>query len=217
MLTQTDYEFAPTLLVLVLELDAGRTACHSHGHRDHSVLDKDPRENRRFPQPGVTLGGMRAGPHACCDERTGFFRIAQPKLQGGISAHAHADQMSPLDLEVPHHRGDVVDRELPAIQRCIFGDITGWVASGIVGNATVATREVTHLSFPTADVRCEFMDEDDRITVTTLLEIELSSGSLDIRHSFSPPSPVLASGCRDRKADRIAINPSLASCLCVAW
>jgi len=29
------------------------------------------------------------------------------------------------------------------------------VASGIVGNATVATGEVTHLGFPTADVRCE--------------------------------------------------------------
>src|SRR6267143_2993194 len=109
--------------------------------------------------------------------------------------------MGAFDLKIPHDSGDVVDRELPAIQRCIFGDITGWVASGIVGNATVATGEVTHLGFPTADVRCEFMDEDDRITVTTLLEIELSSGSLDIRHSFSPPSPVLASGCRDRKAD----------------
>jgi hypothetical protein len=81
--------------------------------------------------------------------------------------------MSPLDLEVPHHGGDVVDRELPAIQRCIFGDITGWVAPGIVDNATVATEEATHLGFPPAEVRCEFMDEDDRITVTTLLEIEL--------------------------------------------
>src|SRR6266567_3902029 len=95
MLAQTDYEFAPTLLVLVLELDASRTACHSLGHRDHSVLDKDPREKRRFPQPTFSVGGMR-----------------------------------PLDLEVPHHRGDVVDRELPAIQRCIFGDITGWIAPG---------------------------------------------------------------------------------------
>src|SRR6266550_4658484 len=86
--------------------------------------------------------------------------------------------MGAFDLKIPDDGGDVVDRELPAIQRCIFGDITGWVASGIVGNATVATREVTHLRFPTADVRCEFMDEDDRITVTTLLEIELSSGRL---------------------------------------
>src|SRR5258705_12688778 len=62
MLAQTDYEFAPTLLVLVLELDASRTACHSLGHRDHSVLDKDPGEKRRLPQPGVAVGGMRAGP-----------------------------------------------------------------------------------------------------------------------------------------------------------
>src|SRR6266566_10096329 len=88
MLSQTDYEFAPTLLVLVLELDAGRTACHSLGHRDHSVLDKDPRENRRFPQSGVTLGGMRARPHACCDNRAGFFRIPQSKLQGSIQPRA---------------------------------------------------------------------------------------------------------------------------------
>src|ERR1700704_5107307 len=95
--------------------------------------------------------------------------------------------MRPLDLEIPHHRGDVVDRELPAIQRCIFGDVTGWVASGIVGNATVATGEVTHLGFPTTDVRGEFMNEDDRITVTTLLEIELHPASIDIWHRFSSP------------------------------
>src|SRR5450432_1105868 len=182
MLTQTDYEFAPTLLVLVLELDAGRTACHPLGHRDHSVLDKDPREKRRLPQPGVAVGGMRARPYACRDYRAGFLGIPHPKLQGRISAHAQADQMSPLDLEVPHDSGDVVDRELPAIQRCIFGDITGRVAPGIVGNATVAAGEVANLGFPPTDVRCEFMDEDDRITATTLLEIQLRSGRLDIRH-----------------------------------
>src|SRR5712692_7339974 len=188
MLAQTDYEFAPTLLVLVLELDASRTACHSLGHRDHSVLDKDPREKRRLPQPGVAVGGMRAGPDAGCDYRAGFFRIAQPELQGRISAHTQADQVGAFDLKIPHDSGDIVDRELPAIQSCIFGDITGWVAAGIVGNATVATGEVTHLRFPTAEVRCEFMDEDDRITVAALLEIELGSCGFDIRHRFSPPS-----------------------------
>src|SRR5260370_24661036 len=98
--------------------------------------------------------------------------------------------MSAFDLKIPHHGGDVVDRELPAIQRCIFGDITGWVASGIVGDATVATGEVANLGFPTADVRCEFMDEDHRITVSTLLEIELASCGFDIRHRFSLPSPI---------------------------
>ena len=63
------------------------------------------------------------------------------------------------------------DREFPAIQRCIFGDITGWIASSIVGDATVAAGEVANLGFPSPDVRCEFMNEDDRITVATLLEI----------------------------------------------
>src|SRR6266849_3080045 len=214
MLTQTDDEFAPTLLILVPELDAGRTACHSLGHRDHSVLDKDPREKRRFPQPGVTVGGMRAGSHACCDHRAGFFRIAQPKLQGSISAHAQADQMGAFDLKIPHDGGDVVDRELPAIQRRILGDITGWVASGIVGNATVATGEVTHLGFPTADVRCEFMDEDDRITVATLLEVKPRPASIDIWHRFSSPSPTCVSGCRDRKTDWVATGPSMSSRHC---
>src|SRR5258705_281656 len=108
MPAQTNYEVAPTLLVLVLDLDAGRTARNSLGHRDHSVLNKDPRENRRFPQPGVTVGGMRAGSNACCDHRAGFFRIAQPKLQGSISAHAQADQMGAFDLKIP--------RELRAVR-----------------------------------------------------------------------------------------------------
>src|SRR6266568_5418510 len=154
---------------------------------------------------------MRARSNACRDNRAGFFRIAQAKLQGRISAHAQADQMSPLDLEVPHHRSDVVDRELPAIQRCIFGYITGWVASGIVGNATVAAGKMAKLGIPPTDVRCEFMDEDDRITVTTLLEIELSPVSIDIWHRSSSSSPTRASGCRDRKTDRVATDPPLAS------
>src|ERR1700730_17435704 len=123
--------------------------------------------------------------------------------------------MGAFDLEIPHHGGDVVDGELPAIQGCIFGDITGEVAPGIVGNATVAAGTMAKLGLPPTDVRCEFMDEDDRITVTTLLEIELRSGRLDIRHRFSPPPiPNLrVRGCRDRKTDRVAINSPLASCL----
>src|ERR1700730_16989531 len=98
--------------------------------------------------------------------------------------------MGAFDLEIPHHGGDVVGGELPAIQRCIFGDITRWVAPGIVGNATVAAGKMAKLGLPPTDVRCEFMDEDDRITVTTLLEIELRPVSIDIWHRFSPPSPV---------------------------
>src|SRR5882672_12605716 len=125
--------------------------------------------------------------------------------------------MGTFDVKIAHDGGDVVDRELPEIQRCILGDITGWVASGIVGNATVATGEVTHLGFPTADVRCEFMDEDDRITVATLLEIELGSSGFDIRHRFSPPFRICVVGCRDRKTDRVAIGPTMSSRHCVAW
>src|SRR5258707_4996422 len=125
--------------------------------------------------------------------------------------------MGAFDLKIQHDSGDVVDRELPAIQRCSFGDITGWLASDIVGNATVATGEVTHLGFPTADVRCEIMDEEDRITVATLLEIELGSCGFDIRHRCSPPSPTCVVGCRDRKTDQVAIGPSMSSHHCVAW
>src|SRR5258706_3608543 len=125
--------------------------------------------------------------------------------------------MGAFDLKIPHDSGDVVDRELPAIQRCIFGDITGWVAPGIVGNATVAAEEVTHLGFPPTEIRCEFMDEDDRITVAAFLKVELRSGRLDIRHRFSSPSVICTSGCRDRKADRVATDPLLLSRVCVAW
>jgi hypothetical protein len=77
--------------------------------------------------------------------------------------------------------------------------------------------EVTHLGFPTTDVRCELMDEDDRITVTTLLEIKLGPCGFDIRHRFSPPSRICVVGCRDRKTDRVAIGPSMSSRHCVAW
>src|SRR5712671_3669048 len=125
--------------------------------------------------------------------------------------------MGAFDLKVPHHRGDVVDRELPAIQRCVVGDITRWVTSGVVGDAAVAAGKMPKLGLPPTDVRCEFMNEDDRITVATLLEIELGSCGFDIRHRFSSPSPTCVSGCRDRKTDRVAIGPSMSSRHCVAW
>src|SRR5260221_4908852 len=181
------------------------------------MVGENPRKNGRFPQPGVTLGGMGARSHACCDNRAGFLGMAQPKLQSGISAHAQTHHMGSIDLEVPHHSGDVVYRELPAVQRCVFGDITRWVASGVVGNATVAAGKMAKLGLPPADVRCEFMDEDDRITVATLLEVKPRPASIDIWHRFSSPSLTCVSGCRDRKADRVAIGPSMSSRHCVVW
>src|SRR5229473_5704357 len=91
------------------------------------------------------------------------------------------------------------------------------ITSGVVGNATIIAREMAKLGLPPTDVRCEFMDEDDRITVATLLEIELGSCGFDIRHRFSPPSRICVVGCRDRKTDRVAIGPSMSSRHCVAW
>lgn len=61
------------------------------------------------------------------------------------------------------------------------------------------------------------MDEDDRITGATFLEIELCSGRFDIWHLFSSPSAICASGCRDKKTDRVAIGRSRSSHHCVAW
>ena len=61
------------------------------------------------------------------------------------------------------------------------------------------------------------MDEDDRITGATFLEIELCSGRFDIWHIFSSPSATCASGCRDKKTDRVAIGRSRSSHHCVAW
>src|SRR6266852_3477417 len=61
------------------------------------------------------------------------------------------------------------------------------------------------------------MDEDDRINVATLPEIDLGSCGFDIRHRFSPPSRTCVVGCRDRKTDRVAIGPTMSSRHCVAW
>src|SRR5216684_4597746 len=171
MLTQTDHKIPPALLVLVFQLNASRTARHPLGYRYHSMFDEDPRKDRRFPQPCVPLRGMRARPYACCDHRTGFFRIAQPKLQGRISAHAQADQMGAFDLKIPHHSSDVVDRELPAIQRCVFGDITRWVASGVVGNAAVAAGKMAKLELPPTVIRSSSFMNSHQTSVATLLEI----------------------------------------------
>src|SRR3984893_15389262 len=113
--------------------------------------------------------------------------------------------MGAFDLEIPHHGGDVVGGELPAIQRCSFGDITRWVAPGLVGNATVAAGKMAKLGLPPTDVRCEFMDEDDRITVTTLLEIELRPVSIDIWHRFFSPSQPALRGAETE--NQIALQP----------
>src|ERR1700709_1820367 len=109
---------------------------------------------------------MRSRPHAGCNNCAGFSRMAQPVLQGRVSAHARPNQMGALDVEATHQGDDVVYRELPAIQSRTFGNIARRIAAGIVGNATMGARKVTNLSFPTAEIRRELMDEDDRISAT---------------------------------------------------
>jgi hypothetical protein len=52
------------------------------------------------------------------------------------------------------------------------------------------------------------MDEDDRITVTILLEIEFGSCSFNIRHRFSPPSRNLR-GRVQRQKNRPGCNRSI--------
>lgn len=110
MLTQTVQKFLPAVWILIFQSDPGRTTRHSLGRRSHSTLYKEPREDGRFPQPSVALGRMRTGSHTSGDNRTDSFRTAHSKLQSGISAHAQAHQMRPLNCETSHHGGYVVHR-----------------------------------------------------------------------------------------------------------
>ena len=122
MATQTIHEILPTLRILVFQLGAGRTVSNPIGHRAHPALEEGTRKDGCFSEPGITLSGMRTGSYAGRNNRAGFLRIPQPKLQSGISTHAHANHMGAFDRETPHDSGDVIDRVLPAIQCRVFGN-----------------------------------------------------------------------------------------------
>src|SRR6266436_5781626 len=93
--------------------------------------------------------------------------------------------MGAFDRKISHHGGDVVGRA--TIQGGIVGDIAWRIAPSVVGNATVAAREMAKLGFPSAEVGSEFMDEDDRVAVAAVLDVKPLPISIDIWHRFSSP------------------------------
>ena len=146
---------------------------HLLRHDVHSALDKAARERRRFLQPRLALGRRRAGTRPGGYNRARLSGILQSKLQGGVSAHAEPHDVSALDREPLHDGGNVVHGKLPAILIEVFGNVAGRIAARIVGDAAVGAREMANLGFPLAAIRSEFVDENDRVSATGFLTIQL--------------------------------------------
>jgi hypothetical protein len=87
--------------------------------------------------------------------------------------------VSAFNRKISHYGGDVVGRAFPAIRIGIFGDIAWRITPSVIGNAAVAAREIAKLGFPSAEVGSEFMDEDDRVAVATVLYVKSHPISID--------------------------------------
>jgi len=87
-----------------------------------------------------------------------------------------------FDLEMIHHRQDIVGGN---VLRIALGSPVHRtrIATRAVGDAAISLTKMTHLHFPAAMVRREFMDENDRHALARLLVIKLHAvGGLGERH-----------------------------------
>ena len=60
--------------------------------------------------------------HAGHDQRARALGMAKAEMQAGEAAHGQADDMSLVDLQMIHHRQDVVGGALLAVALGFFGD-----------------------------------------------------------------------------------------------
>ena len=86
--------------------------------------------------------------------------MLQADVQGCKAAHAQAHDMGSLDAEMVEDRDGVLHRMGLAIGVSVFRHVRGGIAAGVVGDATVAPREVAELSLPTQVVARELVDEE---------------------------------------------------------
>src|SRR6185295_1886812 len=86
-----------------------------------------------------------------------------------------ADHVSLVDPERIEHGTDIVARARLRISLEVLRHVGRRIAARVVGDAAVASREVTQLGLPAAVVAAELMNEHDRRAGAGLLVVKLDA------------------------------------------
>ena len=85
-----------------------------------------------------------------------------------------------------HYGGDVVDDEGQAVRARIWRHIRRRVTARVESNATVRAREPSHLRFPSSIVAVQFMNEDDRVSVSGFFRVQPHAIRIHKAHVVRP-------------------------------
>ena len=173
MLAQLLLELGEAARVLVLELHACRAIGVFAGELLHALAQQRLGDDLDLALELGLLLLLRAVADAGHDQRQRPRGMAEAEMQGGEAAHRQAHDMGLLDLQVIHHRQDVVGGAVLRIARGLLGHVGRRIAAGAEGDAAVALAEMAHLHFPRAVVGRELVHEDDGRAGAGLLVIEL--------------------------------------------
>ncbi len=80
--------------------------------------------------------------------------------------------MGPFNVGRVHHGQGILDRPILGISVRIGRNVRRWITPGGIGYASVSSSEVMHLRIPASMVTRELVDEKDRRTATSNLNVE---------------------------------------------
>src|SRR6185295_3662722 len=166
-------ELGKATRILVAQRQASRAMAIRRRDVHHAFFKHGFRQLTRLHLELFVLVRMRAVATAGDDERKGAWRVSYAEMQRGEPAHRIADYVRPLDAECIEYGKNVVPRTLLGIALHIRRHIRRRIASGVVGDAAIAAREMAQLRFPRAPVAGELMHEHDRRAGATFLVMQL--------------------------------------------
>ena len=89
--------------------------------------------------------------------------MPQAKMHRGKPAHRKTDNMGARYAKMIQDRGDIFGRLCLVIGRSVLGHVGRWISARVIGDATVAPREVPNLGLPTPAITGEFVHENNRV------------------------------------------------------
>jgi hypothetical protein len=88
------------------------------------------------------------------------------------TAHRDSDNVRSLEAKTIEDREDIVARPILRVAGRLRGNVGRRVAARVIGDASVAPGEVTHLRFIAAAVAGELMHKDHRLARARVLIVE---------------------------------------------
>jgi len=125
-----------------------------HGLREFPRLRLKLRIVRRVRPIAAARNNQRQRPRG----------IGHTEMQCGETPHGIADHMRAIYSQRIQHCTDVIASTLLGIALDIVRHIRRRIAARVIGNATIAAREMVQLRFPGAPVARKLVHENDRRT-----------------------------------------------------